>query len=170
MLEIYLMSVCMQWQLWLATFQIVVKKKWVILTTALNYLKWIPSQLQKKKKRSLAHVSGVLDITMAAEAPCETVTALRVHISVDTVQHLSSTVITFLLPLTIDYCHFNVSSPAVKNSPTWLETEIKKNKISKENNNQTKTWNKKVGVCRDRRRKAWTDYIVQLCQLPLCYE
>lgn len=158
MLEIYLMSVCMQWQLWLATFQIVVQIKWLILTIALNYLKGIPSQLQKK--RSLAHVSGVLDITMAAEAPCETVTALRAHISIETVQHLSSTVITFLLPLTIDYCHFNVSSPAVKNSPTWLETEIKKNKISKKNNNQTKTWNIKVGVCRDRRRQAWTNYIV----------
>lgn len=39
------------------------------------------------------YVNVNLHITMAAEAPCETVITLRKHISIDTAQHLSSIII-----------------------------------------------------------------------------
>lgn len=63
-------------------------------------------------------------INIALEAGCELITALGTHqhtcgtvlccYTFPEVQMSSFTVITFLPPLTIDYLHFSISSPAVK--------------------------------------------------------
>lgn len=98
---------------------------------------------------------------MEAEAPCETVIALHKHTTHSTAPFFI--VITFRLPLTIDHCHFHVWSPAMKNSPTCLEIWFINKWRKKQNSNDKKTNitnSETVGICRDRRRKAWPGYIL----------
>lgn len=65
------------------------------------------------------HFSGVLDVTMAAEASCETANYA----------HTSAQCSTFLYQSFHFYSHQRLIIAAVKNSPTWPGTEMKKNEI-----------------------------------------
>lgn len=79
---------------------------------------------------SLLSVSGLKKeiINIALEAGCELITAPGTHqptrspvlrcYTFPEVEMSSFTVITFLPPLTIDYLHFSISSPAVKMAHT----------------------------------------------------